>query len=317
MNYLFRLPLPTVIAAASFLAACEVPQVPRPSSETFVTIDGITTRYRHREGPAPCHLLYLHGFAASVETWDALIARQPGGCTAWAFDQPGFGLSDRPSPAQYAYGPQAFARHASRFMEQMGIGRAFVAGNSMGGAVAMMLARLSPGKVEGLILIDAKYTALSVPGPFFLLNSTAMAELAFTFMTRTAMRAGLQMAYHDNRLVTPELVTRYHEPLQYAGSVPAWGAAFRELQRWSANFARYEARQITQPTTIIWGEDDLLLPLNDGYRLKYDIPGSDLIVLGECGHVPQEEMPGETARIIDEFIRAHTGVRPEQDGSSP
>jgi len=291
------------------LAACETPQIPRPNTETYISIDGFKTRYRAKKGPESCQILYLHGFAANVETWNEMFTRLPAGCSAAAIDHIGFGIADRPSPERFPYGPAGYAAYALKFMSEMHMDHAFVAGNSMGGAVAMTMARMAPDRVDGLILMDPKYQDLSLPAPFVLLNIPALAEVGFTFMTPMAMKMGLQRAYYDNDLVTDALVHRYRDTLDYPGTVPAWGAAFRSLMIWSSDWTPTETPKITRPTLVIWGKEDLLLPPSDGDALHKAIRQSELVMLDRCGHVPQEEKPAETADLIEHFVQKTLAAR--------
>lgn len=281
----------------------EPPVIPRPATETYVDIRGHRTRYRTRKGTEPCHILYLHGFAASVETWEEMFARQPGGCSATALDHIGFGIADRPPPEQFSYGPWGHAEYARKLMDELGIRSAFLVGNSMGGAIAMTIARETPERADGIIVLDPKYQNVDLPAPLFLLRFPAFAELSFTFMTPLSMKMGLQRAYHDNRFVTEALVRRYHDPLDYPGSVPAWAASFLSLEKWSASWTPTEVPKITTPSLIIWGAEDLLLPPSDGSKLHAALPGSELEFIRNCGHVPQEEKPAETAALMERFIR--------------
>ncbi len=301
MRYLSLTALALTLAV---MAGCEPPQIPRPANEMFVTLGGFKTRYRTRKGTEPCNILYLHGFAADVDTWNELFNRQPGGCTAWSLDHIGYGIADRPDPRDFPYGPHGHASYALRFMEEMGIPSAYITGNSMGGAIAMTMARLAPSVVDGLILIDPKYTGLMGPIRQELIGLPFGAEFAFTFITPAALKPMLQRAYYDNRLVTPEVVERYARTNRYPGTIAAWSASARVLiSEWSVGWAPKEVPGISRPALILWGAQDLLLPVSDGYALNRAIRDSELHILDECGHVPQEEKPAETASLIDRFIR--------------
>lgn len=65
--------------------------------------------------------------------------------------------------------------------------------------------------------------------------------------------------------------------------------------------ARYQS--ITVPVLLIWGEDDQVVPVSVGLNFKRDIPDAELVILPRCGHIPPEEAPGETTRIITDFLK--------------
>jgi pimeloyl-ACP methyl ester carboxylesterase len=80
-------------------------------------------------------------------------------------------------------------------------------------------------------------------------------------------------------------------------------AVLRMLRRWRAERIRDSAHLIKQPTLLIWGEQDVEIPLRDGKALHRAIPNSRLIVFRNCGHLPQEEYPQEFVELVTEFSK--------------
>ena len=70
-----------------------------------------------------------------------------------------------------------------------------------------------------------------------------------------------------------------------------------------AMIARY--KKIRVPTLIIWGQEDKVVPLEGGRNFKRDIPDAELAIFPSCGHIPQEEEPLETRRLIQDFLKKH------------
>jgi pimeloyl-ACP methyl ester carboxylesterase len=93
----------------------------------------------------------------------------------------------------------------------------------------------------------------------------------------------------------------------YYGSLPGAADAVRETAKqiipadMEAMIARYKTIRVR--TLIIWGEKDKVVPLEGGRNFKRDIPDSELVILPRCGHIPQEEEPFETRRLIQAFLR--------------
>ena len=83
---------------------------------------------------------------------------------------------------------------------------------------------------------------------------------------------------------------------------------------WSANRIEQDAHLINQPTLIIWGEDDKVIPVDDGYKLHESMLNSRFVILKDCGHVPQEEKSEVFAEVVTEFCRDRKGHLTARDG---
>jgi hypothetical protein len=78
-------------------------------------------------------------------------------------------------------------------------------------------------------------------------------------------------------------------------------------RRWDANRIENDAHLINQPTLLIWGEDDNVIPVRNGEKLYDSILNSRLVVLKDCGHVPPEENPERFVELVSEFCRNKKG----------
>jgi pimeloyl-ACP methyl ester carboxylesterase len=119
---------------------------------------------------------------------------------------------------------------------------------------------------------------------------------------RYRMRGTLARANHE--LITDERVASILRPLTAADAHHSLLATSRA---WSANRIERDAYLISQRTLIIWGEQDRVIPVEDGYKLYDSILHSRLVILKDCGHVPQEEKSGPFAEIVTEFCRDRKG----------
>jgi pimeloyl-ACP methyl ester carboxylesterase len=75
------------------------------------------------------------------------------------------------------------------------------------------------------------------------------------------------------------------------------------LRRWRAGRISRQAHLIKQPVLLLWGEQDVEIPLADGKFLHREIPNARLIVFRNCGHLPQEEYPQEFVEVLTEFVK--------------
>jgi pimeloyl-ACP methyl ester carboxylesterase len=268
----------------------------------FVTVDGI--RYHYREYPAPGRdIVLIHGFSSSTHTWEKVApVLQQLGYHVWALDMKGFGWSDKPKDA--AYDVLTLAAEVNRWMQAMGIRQADIGGNSLGGGVAWLMALLYPEKVRNLILVDAAAYPIEMPSIMKMSSMPLAAHILRLFFSRPVVRWTLAEVYYRSDLITGAQVNAYFDRLRTENALDAQIAVVRALD--DKLFEPYIRRipEIKNRTLILWGEKDRWIPLDVGRRLQKEIPASTLAVIASCGHIPQEEKPDETAKLIAEFIAA-------------
>lgn len=271
----------------------------------FVEVNGITVHYKMAGSGRPAFLL-LHGFAASTFSWREVMGPMAEWGTVVAFDRPGFGLTERPMrwTGRSPYSPEAQADLTVALMDALGIERAVLVGNSAGGTIALLTALTCPERVEALVLVDAAiYVGGGVPGwvrP--LLNTPQMRHLGPLF-ARSIRDWGEDFgrsAWHDPSKLTPEIWEGYTRPLRAEN----WDRALWEVTRASHPLG-LEKRlgEVRVPVLVVTGDDDRIVPTEQSIRLAGEIPGAQLVVIPECGHVPQEECPGPFLEAVEAFLR--------------
>jgi pimeloyl-ACP methyl ester carboxylesterase len=187
-------------------------------------------------------------------------------------------------------------------MDALGLPRASLAGNSLGGALAAVTAARHPQRVDRLVLLDAAgYNfALADRPPLLRLAARVPGPVLDALPQRPLLRRGLEQVYFDDALVTPEKVEEYLAPMARPGAQ----AAARRLLREGDGFGLPGVlRQVRAPTLVIWGAQDTWIPPRDADKFVRDIPGARKVVLDRCGHVPQEEKPAEVAALIADFLQ--------------
>jgi pimeloyl-ACP methyl ester carboxylesterase len=239
----------------------------------------------------------VHGLASSIYTWAEVLPRLAERYDVVAVDLPGFGGSDIPARLDTA----TVGRLLPEVMDALGLARASLAGNSLGGALAAVTAARHPDRVDRLVLLDAAaYNfALADRPPLLRLAGRLPGWLLDAIPQRPLTRTGLKQVYYDDAKVTPERVEEYLAPMARPGAQ----AAARRLLRDGDGFGLPGVlRQVRAPTLVIWGGEDTWIPVRDADRFLRDIPGARKVILERCGHVPQEEKPAEVARLIAEFL---------------
>uniref|UniRef100_UPI0035696E42 alpha/beta fold hydrolase n=1 Tax=Polaromonas sp. TaxID=1869339 RepID=UPI0035696E42 len=199
----------------------------------------------------------------------------------------------------------AYVRFVTAVMDQLGVQRFVLAGNSLGGQVAWETAVALPQRVAQLVLVDASgypaesaSVAPSVPLGFRIARIPALRALTQYTLPRSLVEKSVRNVYGDPAKVTPELVDLYVDMTLRAGNRKALGR--RLDQGYTGDVAGLKTMAV--PTLILWGGQDRLIPLEFGQRFARDIAGSRLVVFDDLGHVPHEEDPARTVAVVRQFL---------------
>lgn len=267
----------------------------------FLTIAGMKVHVRD-EGPKgdPLPIILVHGTSASLHTWDGWNEVLSKHHRVIRFDMQGFGLTG-PHP-QAKYRIEDFAETLIKLMDVMGIERAIVAGNSLGGYVAWSTAVLYPERVAKLILVDSSgypFESESVPIAFQIYNSVILKSLFGNILPRALVKSSLENVYVDPDKITDALIDRYFELTTREGNREALARRFVDTK---AGQLAGRVGELTQPTLIMWGEQDKLIPISVGQRFHREIANSEFVSFSDLGHVPQEENPQITVGAVEQFL---------------
>ena len=272
-----------------------------PPPSTFITVDGLSVHLRD-EGPRddPQPIVLLHGTSASLHTWEAWAGALKGQHRVIRFDLPGFGLTG--PNADHVYTQPRYSQFVVAMLDALQVKRATLVGNSLGGAIAWKTALDFPDRVARLVLVDSggyPNQATSVPIGFRMAATPELAPLMDRILPRSAVESSVRSVYGDPAKVTPALIDRYYELALREGNRQALRDRFAQSK--GGEYAD-QVKQIRQPTLLIWGSQDHLIPPALGERFKGDIPGSRLVILDGLGHVPQEEDPARSVAALQAFL---------------
>jgi pimeloyl-ACP methyl ester carboxylesterase len=265
----------------------------------FVTVDGLRTHYRDR-GAGPVVVL-VHGSSASLFTWEAWATALAADYRVVTLDLPGHGLTG-PDPKR-RYTPAEMAGFLDQFLTAIGVARATIVGNSMGGNVAWHYALAHPERVERLILVDAAGYPREEPLPFgFRLFSTPVLGSVARWVTpRVLVARSLRDAYGDPARVNDATVDLYEDLLRREGNREATRQRFIATRVPDGLHTRLTTIRV--PTLILWGARDRWILPKYGERFARDIPGARYVVLDGLGHTPMEEDPAVSLAPVLEFLR--------------
>jgi len=245
-------------------------------------------------------VVLIHGFGSSIYTWKDVIPALAAHHDVIALDLPGFGGSDRPADLSL----EALPRAVVGLMDRLGVGRAALVGNSMGGATAAIVAATARERVSRLVLIDAAGFSLEPEArPFIGRVATSWAAPALGLLPgkRLIVARSLREVFHDDALVSEERLAEYLAPVERPGTFAAMRALGLSLDASRSRVVETLGR-VQAPTLVIWGDDDRWIPLADADRFVAAIAGARKAVVPACGHMPQEEQPAAVARLVLEFL---------------
>jgi pimeloyl-ACP methyl ester carboxylesterase len=287
------------------------------TSQRFEPSEGLIVHYTdegRKDGPA---IVLVHGFAASSHTWRPWVERLKGDYRLVALDLPGHGLTQ--APKAYRSSLDGNVEIISALADHLSVDRFVIAGNSMGGAVSWNYALRHPERLDGLVLVNAA----GWPGEQD--RDDAEPPLAFRLLTSGAGRAvlkmippawlagGLNSAYNDKSLVTPELKARYADLARGPGhrDILLTQRSRPGIPITQADFAR-----ITTPTLALVGDEDKIIPSKLTIAMAEAIPGAKLVRYPKGGHVPMEQLPDESVRDLRAFLeQVGAGTRTSADAS--
>jgi len=264
-------------------------------------------RVGYRSGGSGPVIVLIHGMAGSSATWRLVMPALAERFTIIAPDLLGHGASEK-SRGDYSLG--AFASGVRDLMVSLGHERATILGQSLGGGVAMQFAYQFPERCERLVLVSSGglgdevnllLRLLALPGAEFVLPlaCTNWIHAAGVNVAGWLAKIGLRTSPYVTEiwdsygsLADAETRTAFIHTLRSVVDV--------EGQRVSAADRLYLASEI--PTLIIWGENDHIIPVDQGRAAHESIPGSRLEIFDNTGHFPHSEHPHRFTEVLSDFM---------------
>lgn len=266
-----------------------------------VTARGIRTRVVESGSERAPALVLVHGLFASHRSFEDILEDLGERFHVIAPDLPGFGESEKPGPARYAYDVEAFAESIADLIAAFDVGRAAVLGHALGGAVAITLAAEHPELVQRLVLEDAlvypyapgfrqRLPLVPVVGGF-VFKQLYGRRLFRSLFCDTYYRPGFEPAL--------ERVDWHYD----AFNSPSARESAHTVMRATLDTRPVVARlsRIVAPTLVVWGREDRVFPVPSAPRLAREIPGAKLEIM-DAGHAPHEERPRELSMLVTEFL---------------
>ena len=274
--------------------------------EHNVHVEGRPVRYLAAgEGPP---LILLHGVGDNAFDWTWVMPALARTHRVYAPDLPGSGGSAKPEGDDYS--PAYFGRFLNAFLDALGIERAAVVGNSLGGLVGLRLALTNPERVTALGLLASAGLGRRVSPALRSLALPGYGGLAVAWGKRppgAAQRALGRSAllFGSPGKIPVKWLKQQYRLARQPGFLEAQLATVRAQigLRGQRQLVLDQLPSLRVPTLVVWGERDRVLPLAQAREAISRIPDGSLELIPDCGHLPQVERPDRLAEILQAFLR--------------
>ncbi|MBM3487841.1 MAG: alpha/beta hydrolase [Alphaproteobacteria bacterium] len=268
-------------------------------TQGYVAVEGIRTRYLRAGTPGRPALIFLHGTGGHAEAYCRNLAAHALHFDTFSIDMLGHGYTDKPD---YDYTVPLYVRHVAGFMDAMGLPRASLSGESLGGWVASHFAVTHRDRTEQLVLNTAGGDRID---PVALEKVRQSTLAAVDEANWDKVKARLQWLMFDGTDVHDDLVASrlriYRDPAMRTGIRRIVSMHVPEArQRFALTPAQWGS--ITAPTLVLWTSHDPTAKVEVGRALADMIPGARFVVMQDCGHWPQFEDAATFNRVHLDFL---------------
>lgn len=307
-----------LIVGAFFLYKGEIPadvvdaKYSNPASQFLEMDNGARVHYRDQGNPEGAPIVLIHGSNASLHTWEPWVSLLGDEYRIITLDLPGHGLTGGVPDADYS--SQAQINTVAAVASHLAVAEFVLGGNSMGGGVTWRYALEFPEQVQAMILVDAsglpewwaarrnQNSEDDNEGPiaFRLLGQPWFRAIARYIDPYQLVVQGVNTSYNNSPVVDQALIDRYYELSLRAGTRDATLARFGNRRGWNETF---DLSVLTQPTLVMWGKEDALIPASTATQFAEVVPNTTVIIYDDVGHIPMEEIPERSATDVREFLK--------------
>lgn len=261
----------------------------------FMEIDGINVHYRD-EGEGEVIVL-IHGTGSSLHTWNDWTKELVKTHRVIRLDLPAYGLTGADPKKRYS--SLDYVNLLDTFLDQLGVNDFYLGGNSLGGLVSWLYTSYHDNKVKKLILLaPSGFPFASTPFVIQLAKTPVFNQFLRFFTPKSFIEKNLKEVYFDNSLIRQETIDRYHNLTLFEGNRQAF------IDRAHIEREDYTGRlgYIQTETLVLWGENDAWIPVEDAVKFEAALVHSSVEIMLNTGHVPMEERPEESLKIVRDFM---------------
>lgn len=274
------------------------PRLETPESR-YLDLQGMKVHYRDVGNPEQPVLILLHGIFSSLHTWNDWTQILQDEYRVISIDMPNFGLTGSHPNGMFRH---IYSNFLNEFTDALGIKKCYMAGNSLGGWMTWEFAARFPQKVQKLILLDSAGFFFMPPAGLISLGMPLAGWMAARVVPpRKVIYASIRSTYYDPSRLNSETLNRYYELMLRPGNRAA-GASVLRFIRNRAGFDNRMMAGIKQPVMVMWGKDDAWIPPAHVERFKHRLPQAEVVMYDQCGHLPMEEIPQQSAADARAFL---------------
>lgn len=264
----------------------------------LIEVAGVKLHVRDSGAKNAPAVILIHGFGASLHTWEPWAKVLATDHRVIRFDLPGSGLSSPDPTGNYTDARSMQVLIA--LMDTRGVAKASIIGNSIGGRMAWTFAAMYPDRIDKLVLVAPDGFASSGFEYGKPPEVTATMQLMRYVLPKFMLKLSLKPAYADPNFLTDELTNRYFDLMLGAGSREALLA--RMAQTTLVDPVPL-LKRIQAPTLLLWGEQDGMIPFANSAEYLKGIPNVKLVSLNGVGHLPHEESPERSIVPVMDFLK--------------
>lgn len=265
----------------------------------FVDLEGHKTHYLEKGEGEP--IVLIHGFFYDSDLWVSNIDKLAEHYKVYALDLWGFGYSTR-EPLDFSY--QLFSDQVLLFMDALGIERAHIAGQSMGGGTVIWFGVQNRSRVNKIILVDPAGVPHGIPLTGKIFNLPRVGEFFLGLKSNFIRKKNLaDLWFYKKDLITEsyfEDVTRFHK---IKGTTECMLTILRKEFFNTLSDELQQLAQLDIPILIVWGKEDKAIPVKMGEEMHRILKGSRLEIFDQAGHMPQYECSEEFNKLALEFLQ--------------
>ena len=264
----------------------------------FIELEGLATHYLEKGSGEP--VILIHGFFFDTNMWNMNIDVLAETYKVYAIDLWGFGYSTR-KPMDYGY--SLYARQLLLFMDAMGLQKASLVGQSMGGGTIIKFSISNRHRVEKIVLVDAAGMPNKLPIMGRISNLPRLGEFMYGMNNDLVRKFTLRSTFLYNKEILTddffEQLTRFHKIERSTAVMPyvTWKQFFDTLSEEISVLGSMDV-----PTLIVWGRDEKSIRLSIGEELAGKLPGSRLEILEKAGHCPNIDQYGQFNSLVLDFL---------------
>lgn len=248
-------------------------------------------------------LVLLHGSGPGVSGASNFAANLPLFASHFRtimLDLPGFGAS--PELEWTRPYPEHAAESVVKLLDSLGVEKAHVLGNSMGGWVGLEMAHSAPERVDRMVLMGPGGMFAEMFAP----SRSEGARRLFEFVdspSREGMRAWVDTMVSDPAMITDELIEKRYDAAMAPGAIDRMRRIFASLGIASTKPPLWSRTgEIPHKTLVTWGRDDRMLPLEGAFFATRRMPHADMHIFSDCGHWAQVERKSAFEKLTIEFL---------------